>query len=623
MSSTITLEAQHNDSQIAGPAGRDSAKPPREPIADALNARLEQIERFLRAQNGSAVSAAQSVHELRQRLAAGRLHLAVLGQFKRGKSTLLNALVGCEILPTAVVPLTAVPTFLRFADELSLRTSYADGRTEERHPCSGVEQLRERLAALVTETGNPQNRLGISRVEAFLPSALLQRGVVLIDTPGIGSTLRHNTEATLAFLPQCDAALFVLSADPPITEAEAQFLKAVQQKVRELFFIINKVDYLNAEELAQTRNFVREVLSQKAGIDPDARLFCASARWGLQARRSGDQRLWEESGLRAVEERLIAFLAEEKHKTLADAVCARTLAIMEEASLGMELAARAWQLPLEELEGKAAAFSAKAEELRREADRSGDLLDGDQRRLQQKLEQHAEQLRLRARAFLFERVNRKAEEAAELSEQALRESLAEAIPGFFDREMASSVEAFRKELDGVLEPHRRRAAQLVRSLQETASELFEVPVGAFGAEESLRIFEEPYWVTSSWDSALHPIPTALSDRLLPPSRRKARLLHRLSEQIDELIMRNVENLRWSILQSLNRSFLANKPRVRERFSELLGAAQEAVQRTLEKRRAIQQASTGELKRQQEALHELRRLQGLIVEAQESMNPAGR
>ncbi|MDN5344604.1 MAG: hypothetical protein PWQ18_715 [Clostridia bacterium] len=92
----------------------------------------------------------------------------------------------------------------------------------------------------------------LSQVEVFYPSPLLSKGVVLIDTPGIGSTFRHNTEATLNFLPQCDAALFLVSADPPITEVEVEFLKAVRSRVTHLFFILNKVDYLNLEQNQNT-----------------------------------------------------------------------------------------------------------------------------------------------------------------------------------------------------------------------------------------------------------------------------------------------------------------------------------------------------------------------------------
>ncbi len=169
------------------------------------------------------------ITELQNRLAEERFHLAVLGQFKRGKSTLLNALIGEPLLPVGVVPLTSIPTFLRSGARRAVRVSFYDGKHTDFAGLT-LEQASAVLARHVTEKENPENRLGVAQVEVEHPSALLRAGVVLIDTPGIGSTFRHNTEATLNFLPQCDAAVFVVSADPPITEAEREFLKAARKE---------------------------------------------------------------------------------------------------------------------------------------------------------------------------------------------------------------------------------------------------------------------------------------------------------------------------------------------------------------------------------------------------------
>lgn len=161
----------------------------------------------------------ESLDGLRQRHAEHRFQLAVLGQFKRGKSMLLNALLGADALPTGVIPVTAIPMFLQAAPTARLRVTFIACRIEE-SDADGPAALRQRLTAYVTEGANPRNMLGIARVEVFLPSELLARGVVLIDTPGVGSTFHHNTAAADAVLPECDAALFVVSADPPITEVE-------------------------------------------------------------------------------------------------------------------------------------------------------------------------------------------------------------------------------------------------------------------------------------------------------------------------------------------------------------------------------------------------------------------
>ena len=204
---------------------------------------------------------------LKERLEEGRFHLAVLGQFKRGKSTLLNALIGEAILPTSVVPLTAIPTFVEYGPERAVRVHYQNDKPPDEFLNKYSDEINKILEAFVTEEGNPENRLGVLQVDILHPAEILKHGVVLIDTPGIGSTFTHNTQATLNFLPQCDAALFVVSADPPLTEVESQFLQDVFPKVSRLFFIFNKMDYLNDQEKEAAIGFFKKVLKAKGPCD--------------------------------------------------------------------------------------------------------------------------------------------------------------------------------------------------------------------------------------------------------------------------------------------------------------------------------------------------------------------
>ena len=183
----------------------------------------------------------QRLNTLRERLATERFQLAVLGQFKRGKSTVLNALLGQSVLPIGVVPVTAIATFLEPAATLRIRVAYTSGEVEEFEP--KTEALQERLSVFVTEEEeNPRNVLNVARVDVFLPAQILERGVVLIDTPGVGSTHRHQTAAADAILPECDAALLVVSADPPITEIEIDYLARIRQTVARLIIVLNKID---------------------------------------------------------------------------------------------------------------------------------------------------------------------------------------------------------------------------------------------------------------------------------------------------------------------------------------------------------------------------------------------
>ena len=161
----------------------------------------------------------QRLADLRRRLGEQRLHVAILGQFKRGKSTVLNALLGESLLPTAVVPVTAIPTHVQAGATPRVAISFrGDRRPAAEFTATRATDLEEHIHRFVAEEANCDNRLDVAKVQVFLPAPMLSKGIVLIDTPGIGSTLRHNTETTLGFLPQCDVALFVVSVDPPMTQ---------------------------------------------------------------------------------------------------------------------------------------------------------------------------------------------------------------------------------------------------------------------------------------------------------------------------------------------------------------------------------------------------------------------
>jgi predicted GTPase len=168
-----------------------------------------------------------------------RLQVAVLGQFKRGKSTFINALLGIAVLPSAVVPATAIPTFIAWGPALLIRVTYQDSRPADEFRPATPSEAQEALRQWVTEEGNPKNRRGVKRVDLRLPANILRAGMVVIDTPGIGSTLQHNTDTALQVLPECDAALFILSADPPITQAELAYLAQVQRHAVRVFFVLN------------------------------------------------------------------------------------------------------------------------------------------------------------------------------------------------------------------------------------------------------------------------------------------------------------------------------------------------------------------------------------------------
>ena len=143
----------------------------------------------------------------------------------------------------------------------------------------------ESLPDYVTETGNPKNEKEVSEVVVLYPSPYLKDGVRLVDTPGVGSVYIHNTDVAYRYLPKSDAALFLLSVDQPVSSAEIEFLKDVREYAGRIFFLLNKTDYLSAEEVGSALSFAKETLEEIMG--PDIRIFPISAKLALQAKLNG------------------------------------------------------------------------------------------------------------------------------------------------------------------------------------------------------------------------------------------------------------------------------------------------------------------------------------------------
>lgn len=515
---------------------------------------------------------------LRQRLREQRCYLAVLGQFKRGKSTLVNALLGEAVLPTAVVPLTSIPTFLHGGERLAAQVVFDNGKPEEQFNGPDAGALAEFLARFVTEGANPRNRLGVRQVEATYPAPVLEKGVALVDTPGIGSTFRHNTEATINFLPQCDAALFVVSADPPITEVEVEFLRLAHRKLARLFFVLNKVDYLDADERRAAVAFLRQVLCEQVGFASPPPVFCVSARQGLAARRDGDFTAWQHSGMAEVEHQIIDFLLTEKSEVLDRALSRQADDMLADVQRRLKLTVRSLQMPLDDLAGRVRRFEESLTRIEEQRVVLIDRLDADEKRLAGLVKQRAHPLLKKSRQFL-EGIVRACEEqdGDDWSEEPTRKAIAAAIPGFFEREFGEAQLACEAELREALLPHTRRANDLTASVHHLIEELFEVPSAPQQQGVSLAKAERPYWRTHQWRFvSIGSIPDSRIDRLLPLRWRKARIRRRVMEQVDYLVDRNVVDLRWSTLENLKRSVGGFRDALNDNIERTVNATRRAL-----------------------------------------------
>ena len=188
---------------------------------------------------------------------AGVVDVVVLGAFKAGKSSFLNNLLGAEILPVGVLPLTALVTRLAYGPEDRLEVVFLGG-----------ERCNLPLSALpdyVTESANPENVKQVAAAELTAAALAPFQGLRFVDTPGLGSVFQHNTQAALDWLPRVGGALLAVPVNQPFSEQDLALLKEVARHTPEIVLLVTKADLVTAGQLEQILDFTQHQAAQALG----------------------------------------------------------------------------------------------------------------------------------------------------------------------------------------------------------------------------------------------------------------------------------------------------------------------------------------------------------------------
>jgi len=263
----------------------------------------------------------QKFEELMVKLAEDRFTLTVLGQFKRGKSSLMNAIIGKDLLPTGVTPVTSAITTLKYGPVEHLVVNRENSKFPEEHPASS-------LSDFVTEKGNPANIKKVKTACLEIPVPFLRYGIEFVDTPGVGSAILPNTVTAYRFLPESDSVIFVTGVDTPITDSELELLQEIKKYVTRTFFVVNKIDLASPEESREVLDYIAETIRSSIG-QVQIKIFPVSTRQGFDAKISGNLLLYEKSGLKDLEEALGSFLSTEKSGTFLAAVTHKAISVLE------------------------------------------------------------------------------------------------------------------------------------------------------------------------------------------------------------------------------------------------------------------------------------------------------
>jgi len=515
----------------------------------------------------------RELSDLRKKIEEKTFSLAVLGQFKRGKTSFINALIGEDLLPTSVIPLTSMITVLKYGEKTRLKIVYKDGREEHAEVAD--------LALYVTEKMNPENRRNVLFAEISYPSVFLRDGVLLIDTPGVGSLYLHNSKTTYDYLKNIDAAIFLLTADQPLSREEAVFLNDVRNHAVKLFFILNKKDYLSEAELEESLIFNREVLRKELGAEQE--IYPLSARWALDGRLRHDKGLLEKSSMSSFEECLREFLDTRREQVFHESVEARINALVDSAIGCLVIEREAIKAPLEVVRSKLENYRKYAEDIRREQKDAAPVIKSEIGRIISSVDSDLEEFKKEKEAAILEALEKR---FCEIAGKGNEETYGQMME-FFTKTLSEAFEPFREqEEDKVRERFEKITERFTQNTNRVIGGIERLSANMFGASLSY-VKPMPSLVLESrvyYES--EPIYSLFSDQykfLLPRFAFRRLLWKEIKQNLGQRLDMTCGRIRSDFLHRLDETAIKYVSSLNESVESVLEVVEASVEKGLEER----------------------------------------
>jgi GTPase Era involved in 16S rRNA processing len=537
-------------------------------IKDRLHAIIDEL-------SGQELDGSRRLSELRDKLTHQQFNLVVMGQFKRGKSTFINCLLGAEIVPTAIVPLTSIVTLLCFGSQPKAVVRFLDGRREE----TAISEIHR----FVTEKLNPRNQLSVKEVEVFYPCPHLRDGVRIIDTPGVGSVFNHNTEMAYAYLPYVDAGIFVTTADPPLSASEHSFLKEVRGYVDNLFFVLNKIDIVGEKDLDEALSFTADILQED--LKRAVKVWPISARLALEGRLKADAEKLNRSGVPSFEEHLRQFLHKEKGKTFLQAMIASIMRYVSDESMAWKLEQEAAKLGIEELRAKIAKFEEFVRQTEKERDEHRFILTGQIRKMHEALDRDLEALKrervpqlIMTIENLFNQKYGSSSGSRDL-ESTLEEHLYQEILDAFSVFRDEAAKKLAGALETIYLDLAERTNRTIIGIVNLAASLFKVELKPFTSVEKLTGKSDFYFLLKDDPDAISLIRLGFRSAM-PLFITRGLILRRIKSMAREIFECHCGRVRYDLIQRIDETTRKFQKSLSEKTELTLSTIREALQRAI-------------------------------------------
>ena len=337
------------------------------------------------AQDLSLDGSVEAIDSVIAGMEADRFNVAVVGEFKRGKSTLINVLLGKDILPMDVLPTTATLNKIEYGAQPAARVEYKDGKRQD----IPVEQLKDYVTKLTDTSAKKAST--IKQVVVSYPIPYCENGVSIIDTPGLNDD-EIMTEVTLSVLPEVDAAIMVVMATSPFSESEKNFLekKLITSDLGKVIFGVTHVEELSPEDRPRVIENIRQriqdhvmVKAEKVyGKDSDEyanykrkigkiKIYPLPTKAALKAKLADDEQALAACGFVEFEQALEKFLTVDKGLIKLGVPVSRIKTTSVEIAKAVVLKENALSMSSEEFEERKTQALAKMKEV--EQDRAAEF----------------------------------------------------------------------------------------------------------------------------------------------------------------------------------------------------------------------------------------------------------
>ncbi|RJQ47327.1 MAG: hypothetical protein C4534_01260 [Gaiellales bacterium] len=350
-----------------------------------------------------------------------------------------------------------------------------------------------------------------------------------------------------------------------------QFLRAVRDSVSPVIFVLTKADLLTESEREEMLNFIQKVLHEQAGYSSQEVI------WPVSAHVTSDQRAAEDfaRAMRRLKAHLHAFVGSRMQAVLPQAIRAKAARVLGEALFALDLQWKAVTLPRQELLRRSKLFEAQLAQIEQERGRFGDLLACDLSRCAYRLDQLAVTMATVVRDALLTHASRMRNDLGGMNAPLADCHIRAALTSELDTILLLAKDTFLAEAGmqfaAIEDGHIRTIEGAIARIRRAAADMFEVPCLDGIRLTRLENIREPRLVTRRWSTSFLEHALLWSVRWLPARWQGRYLERKLAEDIACLATQNVQELRWTVHNTVRESLRGFQVRMENQIGETVSA----------------------------------------------------